>query len=234
MKLPEFNHAKAEWDKYRAFYIGLDGSYRHNALFIQFDTGELICTRGAPEPDQRHVYKHLNLEIFGTQDDTSRVFKTPEGETIRPAWLDDRGHQILLLDHDTRQAVRLNYSYDIAMPPIPARFRGTAHAYFMGPDCPPIGRPVQVNRPAKLTPEQKEHLADLRAACKAWEAIHGEEAYSALTMSQRHDTRHGKPLQAAWLLQRSFTELTRMDRLRLLHRGTSGLRDIQLHPHLVF
>lgn len=178
MRLKEFHPHRPVWDEYRAFHIK-DGP------FVQFDTGEVICTRGNFDRDDyaRRLYSDLNVEIRYTADDKMPTLYLPTGEKVARAWLDDKGSQTILIDWNFNMAIRLGVSTgsspqythkDHWQAAIPQRFRGKCVAYWAGELCKPQGSiGIKVTRPRKLTEAERGHLQSLRNFARAkWAMEH--------------------------------------------------------------
>ena len=223
MKLPAFDHARQEWDKYKRFHVG-------HGNFVQFDTNELICTiyPWQPRPIVRRNYITFNFTVAGTRDSHLPTLKTPDGEIVPKAWVSRNTMQTLLIDHDTKRAVRLagfgNHHGDKDkswQAPIPVSLRGTCSAYFAGPGEPPVGRNVTVSRPAKYTKDEIEHGRTLVAACRMWRELE-------------------QPTQRAWekytlrtLLGMDFATMTPGQRATLAERGIYPSYDTTEYPYLL-
>ena len=173
MKLPEFDHSRALYDEYRRFH-------RHHAGgFVQFESGELILTSGHHnDPDGRKLYTSLNVEITSTDDTHCPCFAWDD-EPIKKSWLNDKGQQILLIDHDNGHVVALlgrGGGSDLTLPrpwalPVPEALRSAACAYWHGPHSLPVGSPVVVNQTRKLTPAERAHIEGVKAECRAWDTM---------------------------------------------------------------
>ena len=165
MILPEFK-AQA-WDRYKAFHMGIGDRY-HSHIFVQFDTGELICTNSWPKPDYRRVYNELGIQLVLTTDKGCPQFRTASGEKILKAWLPS---QQLLIDQSSGRAVKLAYGIGHEsgrLKEIPTRLQKEAFAYFGGEGMMPVGAPITINRPEVYTLEQKRKIAETVKCCKMW------------------------------------------------------------------
>ncbi len=137
------------WDRYQAFYKEFHTDYRYtHGLFSLFETGELRVNYSAPRPGNRFHDKTLNIELYSTRDGYHK-FVTPDGEEIKTAWLFHYGTQYLLIDHDTKRAVRLSYNRVTE----PDRFRDApknlrdSAAYIPRVGANPVGAPIKVSYP---------------------------------------------------------------------------------------
>lgn len=167
------------WDAFRAFHVGIShhGTRRAHEYgsgpLVLFDTGELICLKGQPDPTERGFYGHLNIELAISDDMTG--YRTPTGMKVAKAWLKDAGSQWFLIDHCSGRAVRIDGSTNgtklphMHRPGIPQRFQARAYGYIGGAGCPPIGsNQVVVRPPIKIgaSPGQIEHIKGLTDAFK--------------------------------------------------------------------
>lgn len=165
MKLPEFKQSEVRWDAYRAFHIHHDYNGYHDfcyGSFVQFDTGEVICTVTKPRLEKRRIYRTLNIQIVGTNDYDCPQLYTLEGEKIPFAWLNSCGSQALLLDLDNQHLVRLSGE---SLQGVPSRFVHVP-AYYPGPGRLPVGSSISVGRPYKWDKAEREHIRSLVAAAK--------------------------------------------------------------------
>jgi len=231
MQLPTFDHTKAKWDAWRAFHINHKVGY-HKIAFVQFDTGELVCMPAHPRPKFRHLYDSLGVEIIDLSNDRyDYKFTSPDGERLKKAWLS--GHY--LIDHDTKRVVRLKYRTAEFTSPVPERFKAVS-AYFPSAGMPPVGREVSVRRPDPLTKAEKDHIEDLRAASKAWQAMTQDE-YKNGYFDERGDRIYGwgaSPVCANSLLQvPDFASLTIRWRLMLVAKGTVGRTKTTTYPYIL-
>ena len=102
MKLPAFNHAEMEWDSWRAFHIDAPRvrqvhSVRHRRV-CRVDSNW--------RPENRQVYKELNIQIVATDDDDCPKLYIPGSDKPVPkSHLNTRAMQTLLLDFDHKRAV---------------------------------------------------------------------------------------------------------------------------------
>lgn len=169
MKLPAFNHAEMEWDSWRAFHN--DHGYRK---FTQFDTGELVVCSCRWQPDARHVYKELHLQVVATDDkDCPRLYLPGLDKPIPKSHLYHKGQQTLLLDLDHKRAVGLSdYLTKENAPLVPERFTDSnsrsVTAWYAGPDAVPVGSPITRHYPQPLEPDERKHINELADACKVW------------------------------------------------------------------
>ena len=170
------------WDRFKAFH-SVVGSVSFSTLytqgFIRFDTDEVIFTLSDPRPNYRHHYKDLNVTIALTVDkDCPRLFM-PDGTPVKKSWLDVGGSQALLIDHDSKRVVglRTRTAWMAGLDTrLPIRFKDVA-AYIGGAGALPVGAPITLRRPNKITPEQRRHVRQLVEACKTWAAMEGFRAY---------------------------------------------------------
>lgn len=169
-----------KWDRFRAFHVGVGycdfypPSEYGNGPLVMFDTGELICLKGQPDPGERNVYGHVNIELAISDDMVG--WRTPTGLKVSKAWLKDSGSQWFLIDRCSGRAVRIDgttnrrNSPSAYRPGIPDRFQSIAHGYIGGPGCLPVGcNQVVVRPPIKIgaTSAQLEHITGLTSALRA-------------------------------------------------------------------
>jgi len=135
------------WDRYCAFYKEFHTDYHStHGLFSLFETGELRVNYAAPSPNLRFHDKTFNIELYSTRDGYHK-FITPDGEDIKKTWLFHYGTQYLLIDHDTKRAVRLSYNRN------PGRFSDAPNnlkdsaAYIPRAGANPVGAPIKVSSP---------------------------------------------------------------------------------------
>ena len=228
MKLPEWDYSRALYDEYRRFHR------HHEGGFVQFETGELILTRGHHNnPDGRKLYKELNVEIISTDDTHCPTFLM-DGEKVKKSWLDDKGQQILLIDHDNGHVVALSGQgggLDLTKPRpwalgVPESLRSHAMAYWHGPHSPPVGSPVIVNRTRRLTPQEREHIEAIRAECKGWDVMSEQPRREGHWEKHNHwvkgdDGRNALPFDRVMNVS-SYLDLTVDERLDASRKGITN------------
>lgn len=239
MKEVTFNRKEQLYDRFKRFYIPLHG-YGHSPDAVLFDTGEFIyCASNAPPDKRRDIWydgASLGVRIVGTTDfeTMSRYkFKTPDGEEIKYAWLNDKGMHDLLLDEDTGVAVGIKYIADFngelsrvnkeSRKMIPLGLRQVARAYISGPGEPPVGAPITYYPPSVITKEKREHGMSLVAASKAWCAL-----------KEIEHPRH-KIASTPWsneLLDNSFDQIPELLRQQLAFGGLVNGRDEVIVPYV--
>lgn len=135
------------WDRYRAFYTAQNG-------FVSFSTGETMYTYNKPDPSDRRYYKEHNVTIIGTSDDTKMVYLHPQtGKAIPKAQLTFQGIQYLLVDHESKRAVRLHDWHSLHEKNDRPAHLADARAFTFTGASNPIGASVVVNAPTVITPE---------------------------------------------------------------------------------
>jgi hypothetical protein len=228
MRLPEWDMSRAYWDAYRRFHRELPNG------FVQFDTGELICIgRFSDQPDKRKLYKDLNVEVVSTTDTHCPMFLMG-GEPVKKTWLDEKGQQILLIDHDNGHVVALagtGGGLDLTMPRpwalgVPESLRRHASAYWHGPHSPPVGSPVIVNKTRRLSPAEREHIEAIRSECKGWDVMSEQPRREGRWENHRHWIK-GDDGRQALLFDRamqvkSYLDLTHDERLDASRHGVSN------------
>lgn len=249
MKLLPIDPVNRRWDAHKEFYMGVSKGgatnphhYGSAAPFIQFETGEVVCTLRDPNPNYRGEYSHLNVAVYKTGDKKCpKFFFRDTGMPVAKAWLETRGQPALLLDHCTTRAVQLRGAEDNdPVDHLPERFVTTVKytsqsipkrqprftAYFAGEGRDPHGSPIEVVPPLNisLTPDEYAHVKDITAACKAWYAMtdhHDKGKFVSPQVTSEH------VLQAS-----TIADLHSTTRVRIAERGIK--RKIMYEPYLVF
>ena len=180
MKTPAFNHAAKQWDTYKAFHNNLHGRWHGNGLFVLFESGEWMVTRGRLRPNERRTYDGFNVALTYTKD-AHFQFTTPDGENVPTAWLTQGGSQALMVDLDTKRAYALAtyYKHDgCVKDQLPAHAK-QASLYVAGPKATPTTHHgIELARPDKaFTKENKAWMNDVRAVCTAKYRISGSTYY---------------------------------------------------------
>lgn len=186
MQLEPFNHSTRRWDRFREFYNYIDvvnsRSY-HYEPFIHLETGEVIITQGYYRPSYRRFYEKFNVGIFNSDDFRwssqlkNKRLTTPDGDEVKMSWLNNRGAQHLWFDDATQVVVAMHHAtHDKVDKRIPARLRNNALVYYPAPNEQPIGASsISVTQVDKLNDDEKAHVRNIVAACKAWNTL-SEEA----------------------------------------------------------
>lgn len=234
MKQPIFDLKQAHFDMYNDFYIPHGpGSYQSGSgSFIQFNSGEVIVLNRSWQPDQRKHYSDLNIAIFSTADDRCPLLHRPDDKRRVPkTHLNYAGQQILLIDYDHNLAVSIDHDKrrKHTQPLMPERFnKMNVAAYYRGPLSPPVGQSIVIEYAYPFTPEQHEHLNDLKMACEAWFKMSKD-----WTEQQRrifiHDHRPASMLGA---LHYTFSELGDNDRAIIALVGYDRGTKIETHDYL--
>lgn len=247
MKLLDLDPKFRRWDKYREFHMNvgqhgaIDNTYSA-APFVQFETGEVVCTLSDPNPNFRGEYSALNLAVYKTQDKRCPKLFFRNGTPISRAWLETRGQPTLLLDRCTTRAVGIRRPTDKdPTDHLPERFVNKIFyrnpdtaparipkfsAYFAGEGRDPHGSPIEVVPPLNisLTPDEFAHVKDITAACKAW---------YAMTDHADKNKFGGPPVHHNDLLQvPSINEIPHNVRCAIVERGVARKR--MYEPYLVF
>lgn len=178
------------WDQFDLLH-----QYTDWRTVIHFQTGEMCVTtqhRGRMEKSDYRLCKERNIMILSTTDFDSRQLLHdhglqlchPEtGEKIVDSWLQKRPaggtrRQMLVVDLDHDVAVRLDPAR--VTPPrtphldwAPRHIQRARGVYYPTPTSRPLGYPVTVCRPHKLTPEERAHKTKLEASVRTWWALSG-------------------------------------------------------------
>jgi hypothetical protein len=172
-KFQDDNTNGKRWDAYEQFHINW-------ARFVQFDDGSLIYTEHSPDPDVRRYYEEFNVTVSCTTDkDCPTLYLSKEAEEpLKTAWLSQGGTQYLVVDHDTKTAMRLgrgawyrnhnrqDTTFNSGF--VPPNKRGGS-IYWAGEGCQAVPRnKFKVSTPARsLTNQLNPKLDDVRAAMTA-------------------------------------------------------------------
>lgn len=253
MQLPTFNQAAAMWDQHRAFHNNHIPRYRwtpSSAYLVQFDTGEAIFTSSLIHREQRRRYDDFNISLLSPRDFRFPKVKTPGGQIIPSSWLTRGASQHFIIDHDSGHVVALG---DIRKrPDLPVRFRGsaynsTAYAYLAGPGCVPIGAPVRLVRTKNLTTDERKHISNLRALCRAWMQFSPDvDMEQGVVMVERFNAaaEQNMPVHLTWdqcaglgqsylLTVENIVDMDPLDRCRLAVHGSHGVIERVEVPHLL-
>ncbi len=171
MILPAYNFGAQRWDDYRHFHV--PAIYRHKPI-VQFATGELMITSSKPDPDVRRVWPEYNIALTSTDDGLFK-FALPDGTPVPKAWITQNGGQYLLVDLDTKRAVKLT-NYQSRRLDMPTHMR-TMSAGFLCAGGEPIGGQIEVKAPYKLTPADAEWQNTVMALCGAHCEFNGLTQY---------------------------------------------------------
>lgn len=230
MRLLPFAQHRPMWDEYRAFHVKV-------GPFVQFDTGEVICTRSNFDRDDgvRRLYSDLNVEIRYTADDKMPTLYLPDGTKVAKSWLDDKGSQTILIDWNHNIAIRLGGTGNMPdytpkdhwQANIPERFRGKASAYWPGERSKPLGSiGIKVTRPRKLTDAEREHLQGIRNYARAkWAMEHDGEN---VPLPAR-----GEVMDVDLALKIEAKDVSFNDKCRAVHNGFSKAYDVQHYQSLI-
>ena len=157
-----FNHELAQWDRYRHF---------HNALtpFVRFITGELMVESIHPTPAERRVYPEFGVALTHTTDGHFE-FLTPAGVTLPKAQLNYGGGQYLLVDLESKQAVRLHWNVGTNAP----THLNYARAYILGEGGTLVGAPVRYAPPLAKDDPARDWMKQARGVAQGIVALEPE------------------------------------------------------------
>jgi hypothetical protein len=175
MKLKTYNYDRQQWDRFKHFHV-------LNGPFVQFATGELMVVHSKPDPHMRRMYDQYNVSLTHTTDGHFQ-FYTREGEKVPKAWLTYKGGQYLLVDHDTKKAVAFRDWYPRRDANLP-QYLQDGMALFLREGGAPIGQPVKLNRPYRLSPEQNEWVNTIVQLSKAHCALNDLEPNTSFWSTQ--------------------------------------------------
>lgn len=236
---PMFDHAKAHYDDWRRRYTA-------HGLFVAFETGEIVMPLpgdGPLGPDARgRPWPVSNTALAASNDPIRDVtYHTPDGEPLKQSWLHVGGIRYFLQDRCTMTAVCV-YPYRNggvssvreAHPEtaaqwaiVPQQLRNRVAVYWPAAGEQPVGAPVAVCMPRKLTAEQREHVREVTDACRAWYAFGMSSSKTfALDVCTAEQNQHmsrtvwalqaeaAKGINAALLLKTTFNDMSDYNRLR--------------------
>ncbi len=262
MSVPELRaHRNLNWDRFGLFHVS-----ELNDRVVTFETGECSATAGSgrlTRPDMGEkaglragVVSTARLDILSDLIDGAPL-RTPQGEEITQSGLNltIRGasqSQEIWFDLDHRMVVGFMLtSSTLHSPSVPAHIRRRGGVYYTGPKAKPRGNTIRYTSPTKYTTEERAHLRQLRAACKAWARM--KELYVPehkdywLTADQRTalDNICGgsavrythwstQPKELGTYLKQSFNDLTPQDRWRLIAFKTINQRTEERLPYLTW
>jgi hypothetical protein len=171
------------FDNTTAYYDDWRRRHTNYGRFVAFETGEIVmpfCGEIDTGSRGRRDTK-LNIDFDASTDPIRRTaYFTPDGEPLKRAWLHPGTIQTFLLDWCTETAVAIDTRGAHATnrgkhPPseaqwaiVPEQFRDRATVYWPAAGEQPIGAPVWIRQPRKLTTDEREHIRTVTAACKAW------------------------------------------------------------------
>lgn len=194
MQQPEFNLGASTWDAFNAFHVDAErpnGQYKtwHTTkpAFTLFDTGELIVTTNNFDPSSRRARTDLHVDVWSTTDEKCPPLFIPSKDfdkAVPKAWLNRKGGQTILIDHDHKVVVSLEHNLKVNdsrhrgnshlnsdktwREMVPERLREQCYAYYAGPRSAPIGYPIRLMPPRALGDADKKRLNEIIASCKAW------------------------------------------------------------------
>jgi hypothetical protein len=241
MKLPKLEQDKIRWDRYRAFHVGLDPQQVATETYtwpplIVFDDGQVMCTMSEPKPEARRHYPALNITLVAANDPNCPKMTLPDGTAVPKAWLMAGGQRYMLIDHDSGHVVQLagNTYNDPLDTKLPEQAVRTAKAWFAGEGALPVGVPVKIAMPDKLsmTKEEREHIDTLVCAFRAEVTLIGDEHVVNTTGKPRNYWDRDTPLDPQRLLDvSSASELEPREQGRLFRVGLA--RRVKEYPYLL-
>lgn len=179
MKLPPFNYDQQQWDGYKEFHCFLG-----NRNFVQFTTGELICTDNyhtrsgwGHSHNSRGELRDMELTTFQMNDrpeflrDSRKALWDPEVQDfVKRTWMPQATP--LLYDHGCNRIIGLSwmgrYDKDGRTKRIPSRFESRVTAYWSGPGRVPVGgAPVYYKRLRLWSKEERAVVREKVAIVRA-------------------------------------------------------------------
>jgi hypothetical protein len=250
MKLPEWDEQYKTWDKFKAFHIGITRTglvqtypnwswqnWSGGLNFIMFDTGELIYRPTNVRPDCRGLSEQLNVGIYRTIDrDCPRLY-LPDGKLIPKSWLNYRGSQLIIVDHDSGQVFPAEgYTPNETVVNAPARFAEdkSNRLYWPGPGKPAInlrpGCTITVKKPyaTVLAAEEQEHIDTILTTARAAMALTEHPMSKLKYQWQTHYQGNGVPANVL-LGVKQWTDLDDNQLYDLFHGGVDRIREEHTH-----
>jgi hypothetical protein len=186
MRAPEFDSKNKKWDRYGAFHTHVGDD-----KFVYFETGEVMAVGYRWRPHQRKYYPDLNVSVTSPRDREFK-FALPDGTPCPTAWLISDNTPDLLVDHDTKRAVRLGYGRGDDVKKLPKHLQH-ARAFFSGNNAfPQSMAKIEIAKPYRLSKENRKWLEDFYNLCAVYTKATGFEP------PNRWWTPSGMVIQHAW------------------------------------
>jgi hypothetical protein len=250
---------KKLFDPTQAYFDDWRRVHSVHGMFVAFETGEIVMPfpgAGPLGPDDRgRLNAQTNTALDASADPIRGVtYHTPDGEPIKKSWLHINGIRYFLQDWCTMTAVRINprgvagrdkHPETAALwSAVPRHLRERVAVYWPDAGERPIGVPVGVRTPRKLTADERAHLTETIAACKAWYDLSvNNDTKRRLDIYQLEANRlgHGsnyyarreaeKGICASLLLKTTFNDMCDYDRVRAAIKVTAAT-DQRMFTHL--
>lgn len=173
MKKYEFDNKGKQWDSFGAFH-------KRNGIFVEFETGELSIVVPRPDPADRRYYDRYGIQVVATSDSDCPALYTSKDaeEPVKPAWLNQNGHQYIAVDREQGVAIRLkrHWGREVSHKHLPRHLEQSS-GLWTGPHR----LPIPVNTFTVSLPDRTirnslaKKLDDVRAAVTAVFRIGGEQ-----------------------------------------------------------
>lgn len=151
---------KRHWDRYNTFASGHMtakphyNSWNRGSGFQFFETGEIVFDGAPRDIDIRRLYSDIGVDIVSTNNPGYKFIHPKTGEKIPAAQLSHNGQQILLIDLESKRAVRLDGRDTNKNLPT---HLASADAYALSSEAPIMGNNnIIVNAPSPITDEARE------------------------------------------------------------------------------
>lgn len=215
MQFPDFNHKDATFDRYKVFTNKHISNDWHTTHLVTTEQGMAFWGKSKVEPEFRKHYPDLNITVVSTTDDDCPKFKEPDGTPIKKAWLQHKGQQILIIDHDFDIAVRVDYEQGHGLPECtPEWLRPHASAWWPGRSSKPFGKPVKISQPYKACAEEEKLVKERIAQCEMWWNLTYNEAEG-----QKKPFVSGVGLAFLKVAQTPFEKMSHAEKCQLAVRG---------------
>lgn len=222
----DYDYARQHWDRFKHFHMPSNYGYHP---FVRFATGELAVDNMRWRPAMRKFYPEYNVTLASSRDKIPDLY-TVDGERVPKAWLNHSGSNTLLIDHDTKRVVRINYRgmRDVN---VPEYMRTMAGGFLAAKAVPVSGVELWARPPTSLTdtPERKEWREALHAMCRAWAALEEKElnrwdyARPICLLPKYYEDEPAK----------AFATMVESNRCVIARHGVRMFRDTIKYPYLV-
>jgi len=225
-----YDAAKQKWDRYGHFYVPHNDREWNGFPFVRFITGELAIVGGYFRPSIRGVYPAYNVAVALSSDPAYNYF-TPAGVAIPKAQLTAQGYSpLLLIDLDTKRAVRANWGGVAEKDKLPFHLRQVL-AWIPAEGANPCSvLPIEVSPPTEFPKEVLEWKKEIRVLAQARVALAGiERPRYGLETIKLDCGAFGKTLDQ--LVNASYHPERRM--YALAHGRIQLPRDVETYDHLL-
>jgi len=180
----------SRWDRFNEFHWITGSVDGFNTVQCASGEGLLVHWNGKVKPDARRLYPQHGFSIVSTmelpRDLTLHVPGVPEQVMTSRMLSTEVFHgrqeaQHLIIDHDTKRAVRLNRGsglkeHYMMRQGVPTRWAKHAEVlvWWGGHNMPPVGSfPIRTVRPVPVTRADAQHCNEMRAAAQMYLHVQG-------------------------------------------------------------